>query len=737
MRASTLTLITLLLVAAPQSAGAAVNPDLQTATARLTPPAPAGLLLDRVLDLADALALAGGADTPAIGSTRLRQLVHELHGAASTPLAWPVGEDLRAAARPGADPALIPLALVDTEFARLREDALAAGLLRWEGEQLVETGLGDPYLRQPLVAAAVLRNWTYRGAALRLVLPPELILRTDAGPLPALALDAGDGLGFRSLTPGEPLPVAYASLGVKTLTLRLTRASGATAFARFTLAVRELQAPPYDELWPLTAETPYGGGVASGQAYVYKAPGHATLENPVVVVEGFDLDNLMAWDELYELLNRENLLEDLRAAGYDAIVLNFSESTDYIQRNAYLLVTLLETVQAALADPEQDIALIGASMGGLVSRYALAAMEQAGQPHRVRSFISFDSPQRGANIPLGVQYWLDFFQIESEEAGHLLSRLDTPAARQMLLYHHTTPPGGSGLPDPLRGVLTSELAALGDYPAEPRLVAIANGSGAGADQGYPPGAQLIDYEYGSWFVDIVGNVWAVPAGGSLRIFEGEIDRIWPLDDDALSVTVSGTLPWDSAPGGWRASLAEMDATEAPYGDIVALHPAHCFIPTISALALETSDPFFDIDGTEDLLALTPFAAVYYPAANQEHVLVTPENKTWFMDEITALPSGLPGEALPPALALTAYPNPFNPQVTLRFALPAAGPLRLSIHDLAGRCVRELLDGVQPAGPQLQRWDGRDAAGRALPAGVYLARLATPAGSASRRLVLLK
>lgn len=727
----------LLLVVLSTHGASALDARIDGPADHLLPPAPAGLLLDRVLDLADAPALDGSVAAPAIGAARLRQLIHELRAAAALPLAWPDGEALRAAAHPGADPALIPIALVDTEVARLRDDALATGLLRWEGEQLVETGLGDPYLSQPLVAAAALRDWTYRGAALRLVLPSGLILRSTGGLTAALAIDAGDGLGFRPLVPDEPLPVAYVSPGPKTLTLRLARAGGETAFARFALEVRDLQAPPYDELWPLTAETPYGGGVASGQAYIYKAPGHATLQNPVVVVEGFDLDNLMAWDELYDLLNQENLLEDLRAAGYDAVVLNFSESTDYIQRNAYLLVTLLEAVQAALADPAQDIALIGASMGGLVSRYALLAMEQAGQPHRVRSFISFDSPQRGANIPLGVQYWLDFFQIESEEAGHLLSRLDTPAARQMLLYHHTSPPGASGVPDPLRGALTSELAGLGDYPVGPRLVAIANGSGAGADQGYPPGAQLIDYEYGSWLVDIVGNVWAVPAGGSHLIFDGEIDRIWPLNDDAMSVTVTGTQPWDNAPGGWRASLAEMDATEAPYGDIVALHPAHCFIPTISALALETSDPFFDIDGQDDLLALTPFAAVYFPTANQEHVLVTPENKVWFMAEIAAPTTGVPGEPSAAPLALTAHPNPFNPQVALRFTLPVAGPVRLSIYDPAGRRVRNLFSGVLPAGPQAQRWDGRDEDGRTLPAGVYLARVATPAGSASRRLVLLK
>jgi len=101
----------------------------------------------------------------------------------------------------------------------------------------------------------------------------------------------------------------------------------------------------------------------------------------------------------------------------------------------------------------------------------------------------------------------------------------------------------------------------------------------------------------------------------------------------MSVTVSGTRPWDSAPGGSRDSMTEMDLVEAPYGDIIALHPAHAFIPTISSLALATDDPFFDIAGAPDLMSLTPFTAVYFPAENQEHILITPENKVWFMTEL--------------------------------------------------------------------------------------------------------
>jgi flagellar hook assembly protein FlgD len=90
------------------------------------------------------------------------------------------------------------------------------------------------------------------------------------------------------------------------------------------------------------------------------------------------------------------------------------------------------------------------------------------------------------------------------------------------------------------------------------------------------------------------------------------------------------------------------------------------------------------------------------------------------------------------LALDAYPNPFNPRTVLRFDLPAAGPVALTVHDLRGRCVRRLLQGeVLPGGGHERTWDGRDETGRRLPAGTYLARVSAGGQSASSRLLLLK
>src|SRR6185503_8018368 len=124
------------------------------------------------------------------------------------------------------------------------------------------------------------------------------------------------------------------------------------------------------------------------------------------------------------LLDQQQLIETLHADGFDAVVLNFTESTSPIQENGFVVENLLEQVRVAAGTT--PIVLVGASMGGLCSRWALDWMETHGVPHGVRTFISFDSPQKGANIPLGIQYWLDFFSGMSADAAYLLGRLDTP-----------------------------------------------------------------------------------------------------------------------------------------------------------------------------------------------------------------------------------------------------------------------------------------------------------------------
>ncbi len=691
-----------------------------------------GVLYDRVLPLARLERLDGSALAPAIDRATWRQAYDELRRAATAP-AGPTLPELDADARAAVREGVVPIALLDRRYERVRPDALADGTLRVAGGGLEVTG-GSPLVESRAVAAAALAPPTYRGGATVFALERRWVFSDDPEGPRAVAIDFADGRGFRPVAFGERVPVRYATTGAHTLAARITRADGSVAVARFGYDVVALATPAPTDTLHVTASIPYKGLFASGDAYVDLAPGHAALTNPVVLIEGFDLDNSMNWDELYALLNRENLLETLRADGFDAVVLNFTDATLPIEENGLLVAELVQQVEAQIA-PDASVALVGASMGGLCSRYALAYMESHGVTHRVRTFVSFDGPQAGADIPLGLQHWINFFSGQSASAATFLSELQRPAAREMLLDHFSATAGNAAHWAPERDSLAASLAAVGGYPTLTRRVAIANGSGSAASQGFVPGAQVIRYEYSNALVAITGDVWALGNQVSQQVFNGKIRILFSTTTQG--VTIANSPPWDGAPGGSRASFTELDTTTAPYGDIVALYPSHCFIPTISALALATGDPFFNVSTAADPLTMTPFDAIYYPAANQEHVLITPENAVWVRNEIEQGVVGVPGGGPPRAGAtLAGAPNPFRGAARLSWAIPAAGAVDLRVYALDGREVRVLVQGAAAPGSHASVWDGRDARGSRVPAGVYFARLVTAGARVTRKIVKL-
>jgi hypothetical protein len=91
----------------------------------------------------------------------------------------------------------------------------------------------------------------------------------------------------------------------------------------------------------------------------------------------------------------------------------------------------------------------------------------------------------------------------------------------------------------------------------------------------------------------------------------------------------------------------------------------------------------------------------------------------------------------PTLRLRTAPNPASRQTQIRLELPTAGPVRTTIHDVAGRRVRSLEDRIMSAGLHNLLWDGRDDAGRVVVPGIYLARVSTTEGTGTARVVILR
>ena len=84
-----------------------------------------------------------------------------------------------------------------------------------------------------------------------------------------------------------------------------------------------------------------------------------------------------------------------------------------------------------------------------------------------------------------------------------------------------------------------------------------------------------------------------------------------------------------------------------------------------------------------------------------------------------------------------YPNPFNAEVSIPFAVAADGSARLELFNMAGQRVRLLINQELQTGYYRPRWDGTDDAGRTVGSGVYIYRLQAGEFEQSRRLLLLK
>jgi glucuronoarabinoxylan endo-1,4-beta-xylanase len=82
--------------------------------------------------------------------------------------------------------------------------------------------------------------------------------------------------------------------------------------------------------------------------------------------------------------------------------------------------------------------------------------------------------------------------------------------------------------------------------------------------------------------------------------------------------------------------------------------------------------------------------------------------------------------------LNNYPNPFNPSTVVRYQLPAASDVSLTIHDMLGRHVATLANGKREAGVHEVTFDASG-----LPTGMYLCRLRAGSYTGTLKLILAR
>jgi hypothetical protein len=90
------------------------------------------------------------------------------------------------------------------------------------------------------------------------------------------------------------------------------------------------------------------------------------------------------------------------------------------------------------------------------------------------------------------------------------------------------------------------------------------------------------------------------------------------------------------------------------------------------------------------------------------------------------------EAITSAYELSNHPNPFGSITGIRYSIPETGLVRITVYDVSGRRVAELINEMKPAGDHEVRFDAGN-----LSAGVYLYRFSAGGYTDTRKLVLLK
>lgn len=129
------------------------------------------------------------------------------------------------------------------------------------------------------------------------------------------------------------------------------------------------------------------------------------------------------------------------------------------------------------------------------------------------------------------------------------------------------------------------------------------------------------------------------------------------------------------------------------------------------------------------------AADIWPHGNRYHL----NEIRGCVDSLVSMNVDVPPGPRVSGFTLTASPNPFRGAAEIAFSHDgdAALPVTVTVHDLAGRRIATLHEGPVAAGVQRVSWNGADARGEPMRAGVYLVRAAWPGHALTRRIVRVR
>lgn len=183
----------------------------------------------------------------------------------------------------------------------------------------------------------------------------------------------------------------------------------------------------------------------------------------------------------------------------------------------------------------------------------------------------------------------------------------------------------------------------------------------------------------------------------------------------------------------------MDFCSPVFGDDVAYVPTTTQGLQVLSLA-DAANPA--LLGGFDPLAFEAYAVVenrqvYLAAGDSLYVLPLAAAATGAPTVVSAHDEARPSDAARREPALDISPNPANPRTRVWLTLAEPATAVVEVFDLAGRRIRRLAAGPQPAGRTGLDWDGADAAGRPAASGMYLIRAVLDGRTSTVRIQLVR
>lgn len=634
------------------------------------------ILYDRVISFAD-LANRDGYNNDTLDKTDFIQAYSELNRSSNSDLKFfsMNVDNLRNNIDLSSNDSTIQLGVIYSDLSIIDTNSFNDGRLILIDSVIYvnDTNTRNIFINKNTFIATALSKTLYNNLSITFNLNNQFVYKNTNNEISKIMIDYDNGQGFIPYNINNEIMIveniSYLDYGDKIITIKVITSTNDTVTCRSkinllyipksTHTITEFETFSYEPF-----ESIYG----KGEVRIYHSTSDKVLRKPILIVDGFDPGDKRKFDYdevenkggIWGLLKYElngipiHLGEELINKGYDIVILNFPTyktydidgntkyilgGADAIQRNSKVCEKVIDTLNYILKgnNSQEQLVVIGPSMGGQITRYALKTMENNildydYRGHNTRLWVSFDSPHQGAYIPLSIQYFLDFFgnKCGDEEAKlQYVAQIMSVAARQMLTNQM------SGVS--LFTRYYNEIDQLG-FPDKLRKVAITDGSMNGTLTG---AASRTTLEAAAGTL-LVTALKMLPNGGTKgHIFYGHHPANNILKPTIIAVKpLAGQCSYDAAPGGtFNAFKVIQEALDRKWYLTTYLHESHhCFIYTKSALAYIGDKYFCEDISNRDLAPVgqtgnTPFDNYWGGNENMEHVEINHSLYNWLIKEI--------------------------------------------------------------------------------------------------------